>query len=565
MWAIAIELGVAVHQRLRWLRRGSQAFFLLLFTDLLLHVGRTAARPSGDNGYAQALQLSFQTDPFVMLLAHLGGRSIVNGWWLALLLIVAAVLAGRFYCGWICPMGTLQQLASLFPWIRRTPKQRLLANQYKPWQNVKYAVLVASVVLALFGSSALGFLDPLTIVERSLGYAIFPWVRAAARDLFLAADHSSFGVIRYAGVSLHDLWSTTALGNHQSFYRQSFFFAALFIAILILSQVVTRFWCRALCPLGALLGFFSRVSFLRLQRNEAACNRCQKCMLHCQGGDHPAPGQPWRKSECLLCLNCSASCPHGALRFQFKAENAKKIELSDVHNRRLIFGLGTGAILLPLLRSAATAQQAKESLLRPPGALEEKAFLSRCIRCGDCISACPTNALQPAFWEGGAEALWTPVLAPRIGACLPNCTLCSKACPTAAIAPITPKRKGWGQQPKPEKPIRLGTAFLDTGSCLPWATATACSFCETACPVTPKAIYLEKATALRSEGQAVEVLRPHVDPNYCVGCGACEYACRQQKNSSIRVIAIGESRSAQNALIVNGQDRKGEASGSSSR
>ena len=84
-----------------------------------------------------------------------------------------------------------------------------------------------------------------------------------------------------------------------------------------------------------------------------------------------------------------------------------------------------------------------DRLLRPPGALDESDFLSRCIRCGECMKVCPNNALQPTLTEAGLEGLWTPTLVPRIGYCEPSCVLCSEVCPTGAIWQITPREKGW--------------------------------------------------------------------------------------------------------------------------
>jgi formate hydrogenlyase subunit 6/NADH:ubiquinone oxidoreductase subunit I len=96
-------------------------------------------------------------------------------------------------------------------------------------------------------------------------------------------------------------------------------------------------------------------------------------------------------------------------------------------------------------------------------------------------------------------------------------------CPTGAIWQITPKEKGWvvgvGQQ---GQPVRLGTAFYDRGRCLPWAMATECIVCEEWCPVSPKAIYVQEAQVVDSEGNTKTLKQPRIDPSRCVGCGACE-------------------------------------------
>jgi polyferredoxin len=88
-------------------------------------------------------------------------------------------------------------------------------------------------------------------------------------------------------------------------------------ALLAMNLRVTRFWCRALCPLGALFGMASRWSLLGLHKDADTCNRCNRCLIACQGGDDPIGGVPWRKAECHLCLNCVEACPHGSLQFRF--------------------------------------------------------------------------------------------------------------------------------------------------------------------------------------------------------------------------------------------------------
>ena len=91
----------------------------------------------------------------------------------------------------------------------------------------------------------------------------------------------------------------------------------LFVVILLLNRWFTRFWCRGICPLGAMLGIFSRFSIFGLKKDLSSCDHCNKCLETCQGADNPDVGTRWRQAECHLCLNCQASCPQGSLSFQF--------------------------------------------------------------------------------------------------------------------------------------------------------------------------------------------------------------------------------------------------------
>jgi len=322
--------------------------------------------------------------------------------------------------------------------------------------------------------------------------------------------------------------------------------------ILFLSLRVTRLWCRSICPLGALLGAVSRWSVLGLHKDPERCNNCNRCLLHCQGGDDPIGSAPWRKSECVMCMNCVGSCPDHALTFRFFRKE-KEVASPDLGRRRAIAGLAAGAVAVPLMRAnTGLGKSRHERLLRPPGALDEPEFLSRCIRCGECMKVCPNNALHPTLEEAGLEGLWSPTLAPRIGYCEPSCVLCSEVCPTGAIWQITPQEKGWvvGVGGAQNQPVRLGTAFYDRGRCLPWAMATDCIVCEEWCPVSPKAIYVEEAQVVDSAGNVKTLKQPRVDPSRCVGCGACEYACPLQEHPAVYVTSIGESRSPSSQILL---------------
>jgi ferredoxin len=124
--------------------------------------------------------------------------------------------------------------------------------------------------------------------------------------------------------------------------------------------------------------------------------------------------------------------------------------------------------------------------------VEEEEFLKRCVKCGQCIRVCPTNVIQPAFLEGGVEALWTPVMNFRVGFCQPTCTACGLVCPTGAIQHLDVAAKlGLGRGRK-AGPVRLGTAHFDVGRCLPWSKNIPCSVCQEVCPTSPKAIYTER-------------------------------------------------------------------------
>jgi polyferredoxin len=529
------------HSKLPALRRASQIAFLLLFLALLVSTSlRSVPSGVGDIHLRAPARLFFQWDPLVAAANALAGHALYRGLLWCLIILVPTLFLGRFFCGWICPMGTLQHFVADMPSEAKRGKQRIDSNRYKRWQTTKYVVMIAGLVAAFFGSMAIGWLDPFSLLVRSLGLSLLPAFNFAVRSVITPLEHSHVAALRVAGESLHTVLQATVLDFRQTHFEQSLLLGVSFLLILAASLRVTRLWCRAICPLGALLGAVSRWSVLGLHKDPASCDKCNRCLLHCQGGDDPIGGLPWRKSECLMCMNCVGSCPHSSLEFRF-FRNEGEVSSPDIGRRKAITGLAAGAVVVPLMRANTGIGKGRhELLLRPPGSLDEEGFLSRCIRCGECMKVCPNNALHPTLDQAGIEGLWTPTLVPRIGYCEPSCVLCSEACPTGAIWQITPKEKGWvvgvGEQ---SQAVRLGTAFYDRGRCLPWAEATECIVCEEWCPVSPKAIYVEEADVIDATGQTKTLKQPRIDPSRCVGCGACECACPLQDRPAVYVTSIG--------------------------
>lgn len=539
------------------LRTFSQIGFLLLFFYLILRTDFRATSSSPDDlRLSSPVSLFFQIDPLVAISNALSSRALYHGLLWSLLILTPTFFFGRFFCGWICPMGTINHFFGSLKSESKRGKQLIDSNRYKNWQATKYYILLAVLVAALFGTGLVGWFDPFSFLTRSLGLSILPGFDYLTSSVLHSAESSSLSLVRGVGGILHAMLNLTVLSLKQSHFRQGFFLGSLFLLTLALNYRFTRFFCRALCPLGALLGFVSRWSILGLQKHPAACDDCTRCLLHCQGGDDPIGGVPWRKSECLLCLNCVDECPHDGLEFKFFPQGHTR-EAPSLQRRKVITGLATGAAVLPLMRATTSFTAEKnERRIRPPGALEESDFLARCVRCGECMKVCPNNALHPSFSESGLEGVWTPVLVARIGYCEPSCVLCSQACPTGAIWELTPQAKAWVVGVSSEsKPIHIGTAFYDRGRCLPWAMATECIVCEEWCPTSPKAIYLQPAEVLDAKGQTRILKQPLIDPEKCVGCGACEYACPLQDRPAIYVTGIGETRSSSNQILLN-QRRK---------
>jgi MauM/NapG family ferredoxin protein len=309
---------------------------------------------------------------------------------------------------------------------------------------------------------------------------------------------------------------------------------------------VPRFFCRALCPLGALLGVFSRLALFRIERRGAACTDCRLCTFACQGADEPLATH--RPGECLVCLECLDACPDGAISFSLRLSQPAAPDRPDVRRRHLVGSALLGLALGPVVRAAGGGRGAgRADLIRPPGAVPEAEFLARCTKCLLCGEACPTGAIQPALGQAGLEGFWSPVVVPRRGGCELACTRCGEVCPTGAITRLAASRKtGYDGLP----PVSIGTAFFDRGRCLPWANQIPCIVCEEMCPTDPKAIWFDRVEEPGREGRVARLQRPRVEPARCVGCGLCENRCPVGEEAAIRVTSVGESRDPLNRMLL---------------
>jgi polyferredoxin len=545
--------------QVRNIRRISQVIFFLIFFWLILKTNfppNAALSHSGEVDLPWPVSIALEFDPLTALGILLANGTLRSGLLWSLVILIPTIFLGRFFCGWICPLGALNHWISEIPSerARRKGKQKIESNRHKKYQRIKYYIFFAFAAGALTGTLQFGLLDPLSLLARSIGTFILPAVHAAASGLL--AWIKSFGVkpIGNLGQGIYDLIAPLLFNFRPVHFHAIISIAALFIIILFLNRVYTRFWCRGICPLGAMLGVFSRYAIFGLAKDEKACNHCNECLLHCQGADNPDVGVPWRQAECHLCLNCQAVCPKGALAFKFfpnqeiSKTNPAGTAAIDISRRKLIMSLAGGAALYPLFRSGDDFEaNANPLLIRPPGSVAEEDFLARCIRCGQCMRVCPNNALHPTLLDSGWEGVWSPILIPKIGYCEPTCTLCGEVCPTGAILRLSLVQKVGDKETPPN---RIGTAFIDQGRCLPHAMARPCIVCEEWCPTTPKAIYLKEAMEYNRLGAPIAVKKPYIDPTLCTGCGACEFVCPVADRAAIYVTSVGETRSMKNQILL---------------
>lgn len=512
-------------------------------------------------GFIAAVRRRWVSPP-VVLLAGLGALTagMVGAQWADWSKIPAALLwalatlgltavLGRVFCGWVCPLGTIHAIASRM--LTRKPRQSPGRDGWSRWQLAKYYILVGVLAMAVLGGHWGTIFDPLVLLYRTTTTALLPMTQWAVEEgsTTVYQDEPDLGKARPTLVTepAYKFLRDHVFNVSKQVFLGTGLILGLFVVTVALNYYQRRFWCRYLCPLGALLGIVSLRPLMRRAVRQEGCNQCDLCGRTCHGAAAQAPGQGWIAAECFGCFHCHDSCPRNVLKFEIdlpwtKAQGEQPIDLS----RRATLAAAVGGVAaLALMRSTSEGrgQRFNPNLVRPPGAREEIEFLKRCTACGMCMKVCPTGGLQPAWTEAGLEGLWTPHLAPRIGYCSYQCNLCGQVCPTGAIQPLDMETK---QQTK------IGLASFDTTRCLPYAYGRSCIVCEEMCPVPHKAIYTVKVEVQDRDGQKTIIDQPRVDVDKCIGCGQCESVCVYKDRPAIRVFSTNETRHPDNQTVQPG-------------
>jgi polyferredoxin len=512
----------------RWARRAVQIAFFLFFVYLLFAaLQRRAAFPYAD--------FFFRFDPLAAFAPMVAARHWIGHLSPALITVALALVVGRFWCGWVCPMGTL------LGWFRFRSARRLSKRVPARLRVVKYVVLVAIAAMAALAGMTLLVLDPISLLTRTATTSLIPGFDYAVTSVESALAGWGLGASAVSWIEMH--FRGNVLPVYQPHYSQSVALFLLFAGVVMLNAFADRFWCRYLCPLGALLGLVAKVQVLRPIVGDG-CNRCAACARTCRvdaievaagdkpggagdGGEAAGPGARVVTSECTMCLDCLVACPEREAMSFGLARRPGPWTTYDPSRRQFVAAAATGAGAVVLLGTGVWRGPVNPGLIRPPGAQNEGAFLSHCLRCSECMKVCPTSGLQPSLGQGGLEALWTPVLASRLGYCDFSCTACGHVCPSGAIPKLTLEKK---------RQQVIGLAVIDRNRCLPWALDTPCAVCQEMCPIPDKAIVLTGEHLItRPDGTQDYLARPKVIAPRCIGCGICENKCPVAGTSAIVV------------------------------
>jgi MauM/NapG family ferredoxin protein len=483
-----------------------QAAALGLFLFIFVRTVRGGVPP-------QAAGLFLRLDPLAMLASLLSAKVYVAGTALALLTLGSAVLLGRAWCGWLCPLGTTLDVFSPRRWKGKQPPLP------ESLRGIKHFLLATILTSALLGSLWLMFLDPLTVMIRTLTEAVYP----ALDRIVFAVEEALYRVpaFRDPVYTSDRILRPALLPADPAFTAGGLLIAAFFIGIVALNALAPRFWCRYLCPLGSLLGLIGKIAIFRREVNASSCNECGACARVCPTGTiRPEKNNASDPAECTMCLECVSVCPRAGQSFPAHLRPAGWNSY-DPGRRQALAAIGAAVGGTALLRTDQYLRRDLPHLIRPPGAREND-LLSKCIRCGECVRVCPTGVLHPSVGEAGAEGFWTPVLIPRAGFCQYSCNACGQVCPVEAIPKLLLEEK--------QRRV-IGAAFVDRNRCIAWSDHVTCLVCEEMCPLPEKAITVDYS---EFAGGA-----PVVDRTRCIGCGTCEYKCPVNGEAAIRVYAPG--------------------------
>ena len=507
----------------RWARRAVQIASFAVFVYLLFAgLQRLTPQP-----YAN---IYFRFDPLAALATMLAARAWLAPFALALVTLALTLVLGRYWCGWICPLGTL------LGWLRFAGARRRGATMPEGLRRVKYVLLGTVVVLAALANLTLLVLDPLSLLTRTVTTSVIPGFVFAADTLQRVG--LSWGPTAGAANWVEDRLRGPVLPTAQPHYEQAVLLFLLLLAVVLLGLLADRFWCRYLCPLGALLGLVAKVQVVRPVAS-GSCAGCGACSAACRldAIRAPAPAELAAgavatsqarvvSSECTMCLDCLVACPRPGGMTLGVARPGPWVTY-DPGRRDVVVALGAGVTAAVLFGAGVTRAVTRPGLIRPPGAQDEDRFLSHCLRCGQCMKVCPTSGLQPTLGEAGLEGIWTPVLKSRLGYCDFACNACGQVCPSGAIPRLALQEK---------RTRVLGVAVIDKDRCLPWSSRTPCVVCQEMCPVPEKAIVLRgRRLITRADGTQDYLSRPEVVPERCIGCGICEYKCPLEGSAAIVV------------------------------
>ena len=426
-------------------------------------------------------------------------------------LIVLTLVFGRIYCSVICPLGVFQDLLARF----HRKKNKYSYSKEVRW--LRYPVLVVFVIAGVVGIGSLfQLLAPYSSYGRIATMIFQPLWKGCNNLLAMAAEHYE----SYAFYSV-DTWMRSL--------PVLIIAAVTLVVLFILAWRGGRTYCNTICPVGTILSFFARFSWLKVRFDADKCKNCSLCSKNCKAACIDYKTHTVDYSRCVVCGNCIDKCKFGALKYSGSVDRGVKSESTQDKGRRSF-------LLASALVSTAAFAQKKEKLmdgglaeiedkvqperqtsLTPPGSLSFQNLSTRCTGCQLCVSECPNQVLRPS---NDLLHLMQPTMSYEKGYCRPECTRCSDVCPAGAIKPLDDIEKS---------SIQIGHAVWIKKNCVVLTDEVECGNCARHCP--SGAIEMVPLDENNEESPMI----PAINEAACIGCGACEYVCPSRPFSAIYV------------------------------
>ncbi|MDR1459333.1 MAG: 4Fe-4S binding protein [Bacteroidales bacterium] len=441
-----------------------------------------------------------------------------------IILAVLTLFFGRIYCSVICPLGVLQDGISNIAGKRK--KNRFRYSSAKSW--IRYSILGLFIIAIILGGSAIvSLFDPYAAYGRVTANFFTPLYRWGNNLLNWFAERVDSYAFYPTEVWLKG-WITFATA------------AITLIVVGILAWRNGRTYCNTICPVGTVLGFLARFSIFKPEFDVEKCKKCGLCERNCKASCIDVNHFTIDKSRCVTCFNCMEKCNFGAIKYAPAMIGKKKNSTTEIASEKN--GVGSDGLsrrgFMSIAGIFALTQTVKAQQLRgdgglaeiqdkkiperitslvPAGSMSLRNMNKHCTACQLCVSACPNHVLRPS---AKLATLMQPEMSYEKGYCRPECTKCSKVCPTGAIRAITPADKS---------SISIGKAVWIKDNCLVNRDEIQCNSCTNHCPtgaITLVAINADDENSLKL---------PVVNKELCIGCGACENLCPARPFSAMYV------------------------------
>lgn len=433
-------------------------------------------------------------------------------------LILLTLLLGRVYCSVICPLGIMQDG---FAWLGK--RSRRNRYSYSPAKSVlRYVMLAVMVVSIVFGMGAIvALLAPYSAygrIAQSLIAPVWQWINNLLASWAESRESYAFYTV--------DVWLRGGLVLGVA--------AVTLVVLAFLAWRNGRTYCNTICPVGTVLGFFSRYSLFKPVIDASKCNSCGLCARNCKSACINSKEHEIDYSRCVACFDCIGKCKKGAITYG-RRRSVKVVDKADVEltgeggSRREFIAVGaTMAVAAAVHAQEKTVDgglatiidkkiPTRNTKIVPPGAKSISNLRRHCTACQLCVSACPNGVLRPSV---ELDSLMQPESSYERGYCRPECTRCSEVCPTGAICRIDSADKS---------SVQIGHAVWVKENCIPLTDGVECGNCARHCPVG--AITMVPSEAGNEESKKI----PVVNTERCIGCGACENLCPSRPFSAIYV------------------------------